>query len=87
METQMKSATATQQAWTIDTLIDWRESQGKITPLFSVDERRLARAVAEAYYFWQEQRKLPARAPCDSAAWDAMFMGVYRVQQRRKRRS
>jgi hypothetical protein len=81
----MTPATATPEAWTIDTMIDWRESEGKIIPPFTDLERSLARAGAEAYYFWQEQRKLPAHAPRDSDAWNAMFMGVHRVQQRRKR--
>jgi hypothetical protein len=81
----MKPETATQQSWTVDALIAWQESQGKITPPFTDLERSLAHAAAEAYYFWIEMTELPASAPRDSAAFGAMFMGIHRVQQRRER--
>jgi hypothetical protein len=80
----MKPATATQQSWTVDALIAWQESTGKITPRFTPDERSLAAAVAAAYYFWIEMTELPARATCDSASFGAMWMGVRRVNKRRE---
>src|SRR5688572_18830229 len=83
-ETPMTPATATPQGWSMNTLIDWMEHKGKIDPPFTPDERALAAAAAEAYYFWAELTELPARAPWNSAAWGAMFLGIHRVRKRRK---
>ena len=73
----------TLRTWTVEELIAWEECEGEISPPFSADERALAAAVAAAYYFWAELTELPARAPCDTAEWGAMWLGIHRVKKRR----
>ena len=66
--------------WTVDDFIDWMEGQGQIVPPFSADERSLATAVAEAYFFSYKLTELPARAPLHGAAWACMGLGIQRVK-------
>jgi hypothetical protein len=72
------------QAWTIDERIDAKERTGQIEPPFTPDERALARAVAEAFYFFHCLTELPGRCPDGSNAACIMDMGISRVLLARK---
>jgi hypothetical protein len=70
--------------WTIDERIDAWERQGIISPPFTPDERALARALIEAWYFVAKIEERPARTEenSDGGCWDIDF-GVARLLNRR----
>jgi len=70
--------------WSLNEVIEWRESRGDIVPPFSTEERLLAERLASAWYFFSDQMELPARAAFESGAGGAYWMAIYRVQKLRK---
>jgi hypothetical protein len=74
------------QTWSMsmDERIDAKERTGHIAPPFTPDERALARAVAEACYFFHCLTELPGRCPDGSEAAFIMDMGISRVLLERK---
>jgi hypothetical protein len=70
--------------WTVDERIGAKERAGQIAPPFTPDERALARAVAEAFYFFHCLTELPGLARVGTPAAFIMDMGISRVLLERK---
>jgi hypothetical protein len=68
----------------MDERITDKERTGQIAPPFSPHERALARAVAEAFYFFHRLTEMPARAADGSEAAFILEMGISRVLLARK---
>jgi hypothetical protein len=62
--------------WSLNALIDDYEARGLITPLLTPDERGLAQAVADAFYFAHLFTELPGRCPEDSPEFLALEAGA-----------
>jgi hypothetical protein len=72
--------------WSFDERFDEWERAGVIQPPFTPDERALARAVAEAWYFADNLTEMPARCSDGSQTLLSIDMGIMRVKQKREGR-
>jgi hypothetical protein len=73
--------------WTVDRFITHLQRRGELATPFTAEERALAQAVAEAYYFAFHMTELPGPAPLNTVAAAAMYWGVCQVNERREGRA
>jgi hypothetical protein len=69
-------STAPARNWRLNALIDDYEARGLITPPLTPDERGLAQAVADAFYFAHLFTELPGRCPEDRPEFLALDWGI-----------